>query len=126
VNLRHDLAKSLLSSEYSHCVRDLEKKAKAEHDVKIDEWNLTLDDIPLAGDVDQYVSFLLFLTFADLNFISIGLETPSSMLCIPFCRRLAPTPAATLLSLPEMPRRMILMRDFLLREYISLPLDPPR
>ena len=116
LNFRHDAAKALISSEYSHCVGDLEKKAKAEHDAKINEWNLTLDNIPLANDVDQYVSLFLFLGLTDSNFISIGLETLSSMLCTPFCRRSALTLAATLLSLPEMARRMTPMKGFLLRE----------
>ena len=71
MNFRHDVAKSMLSSELYSChVKALEKKAEAQQNADLDAWNLILDDISLASDVDQYVLFIL-LDLIDLSFISI-------------------------------------------------------
>lgn len=62
LNLRYKVANSLLSKQYSHLTGKLDNKAKAQHDVEMDEWNLALDDISLANNVPQYV-FISFLDF---------------------------------------------------------------
>jgi len=70
MNLRHDVAKSMLSGGYSHHVNAMEKKSKAQHDEDVKKWSLILDDISLADNVDQYVFLSIFLDVVDLRFIS--------------------------------------------------------
>lgn len=53
MNLRHDLAKSMLHRQYSHLITDLEKKSAAQHSVEREEWNMILQDISLAEDVSE-------------------------------------------------------------------------
>jgi len=67
VNLRHSLAKSLLSvsGQYSHLKDKLDKMARAQHDVAMDEWNLVLGNISSAGDVALYVLPPYFLVPID-------------------------------------------------------------
>ena len=55
MNLRFDVAKSLLAQKYSHLTSELERKATNQHDAEVDEWNLILDDVSTALDVPQYV-----------------------------------------------------------------------
>ena len=55
LNLRYEIAKALLSHERAGLVNELENKAKAEHIVEMNEWNMILDDISSANDVGQYV-----------------------------------------------------------------------
>lgn len=59
LNLRYDVAKTLLSNQYSRLVNELENRAKAQHDTEMEEWNLILEDISLADDVSRCV-FILF------------------------------------------------------------------
>ena len=60
MNFQHDLAKAMLSNEYSRLTNELENKAKAHHSVEMDKWNLILDNIALASDVAQFMfCFLL-------------------------------------------------------------------
>ena len=60
MNLRHAVAKSLLSQKYSHLTSELEKKAVAQHEMEVDQWNLILDDISSAQNIPQYVFCLLY------------------------------------------------------------------
>ena len=53
MNLRHDVAKSLLSRQYAKLKPDLDKKAAAQQEVDMDEWGMILEDISLAEDVSQ-------------------------------------------------------------------------
>ena len=53
MNLRHDVAKALVSDKYSHLVNELENKAKVQHDAEMDEWKLILNDVSLAENVPQ-------------------------------------------------------------------------
>ena len=70
MNLRHDVAKSMLSGEYSCHVKAIEKKTMAQHEKDVEKWSLILDDISLADDVDWYVFLSIFLDVVDLCFIS--------------------------------------------------------
>lgn len=51
LNLRYEAAKVVLSGKHSDLTSELESKAKAEHIMEKDEWNMSLNDISLAGDV---------------------------------------------------------------------------
>lgn len=62
MNIRHDIAKGMLQGEYSHLINELEDRAKSEHEGDLNEWNLLLEDISLASDVEQYVFVFLFWT----------------------------------------------------------------
>ena len=64
MNLRYDLAKSMLSRRYSHLVAGLDEKAVTEHKASMEEWEVVLQDISLAEDVSQWVLFL-FSDFVD-------------------------------------------------------------
>jgi hypothetical protein len=61
MNFQHDAAKTLLSSKYAHLEHELEEKAKDEHNVGMNEWNVVLGDISLAENVVQCVCPSLFL-----------------------------------------------------------------
>lgn len=104
MNLRHDVAKALLNKEYSHLIKELDAKAKAQHDAEVEEWNLILDDISLASDVSQYGFSPLFLDFKDL-FAFLVPETLSSTPCTPFLRQLVPMLGATSHLSLGMPRK---------------------
>lgn len=69
MNLRLDVAKALLASQYSHLTGELNAKAKAQLDVEMEEWNLILDDISLSRDVSKYVSPSC-LDFDDLHLVA--------------------------------------------------------
>jgi hypothetical protein len=57
LNMRYDVAKTLLSSEkYSHLTEELDAKAVAQHDIDATEWSLALEDISSAKDVSRCVS----------------------------------------------------------------------
>lgn len=58
MNLRYETAKSLLSNRFSHLVKELDKKAAAQHEADMDEWNMVLSDISAAKDIPKYVLFL--------------------------------------------------------------------
>lgn len=61
MNLRHDVAKTLLSTRHhSHLKKALDKKAAAKHDAEMEEWELILDGVSSAKDVIRYVLFLIF------------------------------------------------------------------
>lgn len=45
----------MLSNEQPGVVNKLETKARAQHAVEMDEWNMSLGDISLVEDVDKYV-----------------------------------------------------------------------
>jgi len=70
MNVRHDLAKAMLYSRYSHLVNELENKAKDQHKLDMNTWNMILEDISLAGDVGKFVFYLLLSDFVDLRPIS--------------------------------------------------------
>ena len=55
LNLLHSVAKAMLSNEYSCHLNEVEKRMKAYHDGEVEKWNLTLEGIESADDVDQYV-----------------------------------------------------------------------
>lgn len=75
MNFRHDVAKALLFNQYSHLVKELDNKSKAQHGVEMDEWNMVLEDISLADDVGQYVFSFLLLRLVDLCFIPRARDT---------------------------------------------------
>jgi len=75
LNSRYDVAKALLSNQYSHLVGQLDKKAAAQHSIEMDEWSMILEDISLVGDVGRYVSLFLILDLVDLNLISRTRDT---------------------------------------------------
>ena len=58
MNLRYEIAKSLLAQKYSHLTSELETKATNQHNMDLDEWNLILDGVSYAEDVPQCVFFL--------------------------------------------------------------------
>ena len=64
MNLRYNMAKTMLSDDYSHLKSGLVEKADAEHEAALEEWSLTLQDISSAVDVSMYV-FILFPGFVD-------------------------------------------------------------
>ena len=67
MNARHDLARSLLTGQYSHLIGELTQKATDQHDTEVNEWSLTLDDISSAEDITRFVfSSSLSPTFVDL------------------------------------------------------------
>ena len=67
MNAWHDLARSLLAGRYSHLIGELTQKAADQHDVKVNEWSLTLDNISSAEDITRFVfSSSLSPTFVDL------------------------------------------------------------
>ena len=121
LNLLHSVAKAMLSGEYSCHISELEKRMKTHHDAEVKKWNLTLEGIKLADDIEQYIFCFRFQT--SLTYVSSqqGFETPSLMPYTPFFRRSAPTLAAMSVSSQEMPQRMMLMKDFSLCEYSRLP-----
>jgi len=51
MNVRYDVARTLVNNGYSHLKQELEKNAVAQHIVAKEEWNLMLDDISSAKDV---------------------------------------------------------------------------
>lgn len=53
MNLLCGIAKTMVSGEHSSLIGELENKAKAEHTLEVDEWNMTLDDISLSLDVNR-------------------------------------------------------------------------
>lgn len=55
LNLRYEVAKSMVHTEGSSLINKLETKAMAEHTTEMNEWNMILDDISLAKDVGWYV-----------------------------------------------------------------------
>lgn len=55
MNLRHDVAKTLLANRYHHLTKQLEKNAAAQHEADMEEWGLMLEDISAAEDVSRYV-----------------------------------------------------------------------
>ena len=60
MNMRYDLAKSLLNQKYSHLISELEERAIEQHNADMDEWRLILDGVSVAEDVSRYVSPLYF------------------------------------------------------------------
>ena len=54
LNLQIDAAKDLLNGRYTHLIPELEDAVKEEHNVGMAEWDLTLKDITLAGDITKY------------------------------------------------------------------------
>ena len=75
MNVRHDLAKAMLYSQYSHLVNELENKAKNQHKLDTDTWNMVLEDVSLAGDVGKFVFYFLLSNFVDLCPISRAQDT---------------------------------------------------
>ena len=67
MNLRYDVAKSLLNRKYSHLIGKLEERASNKHDADVDEWNLILDGVSVAEDVSRYVSPYVFVIYAPLT-----------------------------------------------------------
>ena len=59
MNIKHELAKNLLSTHYSHLKSALDTKAVIQHEADMEEWDLTLDGVSSAEDVDRYVFFLI-------------------------------------------------------------------
>ena len=53
MNARHDLAKTLLSTRYSHLTSALETKAISKHDAELEEWELILDGVSSAENVTR-------------------------------------------------------------------------
>ena len=53
MNLRYGLAKTMLSRQYSHLVPDLNKKAAAQHEADLEEWNMRLEGVSAAEDIPQ-------------------------------------------------------------------------
>lgn len=53
MNFRFDVARALLHDRFSHLMGELDRKADAQHQVDINQWNLVLDDISAAADVSQ-------------------------------------------------------------------------
>lgn len=53
MNLRYDVAKTLLAEQYSHLKSELEDIAAEQYEVDLSQWNLVLDGISLAEDVSQ-------------------------------------------------------------------------
>jgi len=51
LNLRMELAKSMVNGRHSHLLKDLEKKAKEQHEKALAQWGLVFDDISEASDV---------------------------------------------------------------------------
>ena len=64
LNFQHDVAKAILSDRHSHLTKELEKKAKAQHAIDMEEWNMILNSITLSNDPAQYVPLSLTL---DIN-----------------------------------------------------------
>ena len=122
MNNQHAIAKSLLYEKYSHLVSELEEKAKAQNVTGVKEWNMILEDISLAENVAQYVYSLLYSCPSD-SVSFVGLRKPSSTPYSPFFTRLARMPVATLVSSLGI-RRVLPMKDFLLRKSASSLLDP--
>lgn len=59
MNMRYDVAKSLLAQKYSHLTSTLDQNAINQHNAELDEWNLILDGVPFAEDVSRYVFSLV-------------------------------------------------------------------
>jgi hypothetical protein len=57
MNIRYEVAQSLLKSKGADFIEELERKAAAQHEAAKEEWNLILEDISAAEDVSQYVLF---------------------------------------------------------------------
>jgi hypothetical protein len=70
LNLRCEVARSMLSNAHSNLVNDLESRAKAHHDAEMNEWSMTLDDVLSAEDVGQYVLMPQTSGIANLSFIT--------------------------------------------------------
>ena len=60
MNLRNQVAKSLLLSKDSNFTKQLEDRAAAQHELALKEWDLILEDISAAEDVSQCALFLFF------------------------------------------------------------------
>ena len=59
MNLRYEVARSLLGSKDPSLTEELGKKATIQHEAALNEWSLVLEDISTAEDVSQYVLFRL-------------------------------------------------------------------
>jgi hypothetical protein len=55
MNLRRDLAKTLLNNSYPHLREELDKKALAQYKADMKEWSLEFPNISSAKDISQYV-----------------------------------------------------------------------
>jgi hypothetical protein len=60
MNIRYELAKTLLHEDYPDLKDELQKKADDQYEASLGEWNLILDDISFAEDVSQCVLSLYF------------------------------------------------------------------
>jgi len=55
LRLRTELAKSMVNGGYSHLLKDLDRKAKEQHEKALAEWELILNGVSEASDVSAYV-----------------------------------------------------------------------
>ena len=119
MNLRSELAKKMLSAQYSHLTQELEKKAAEQHEREMSQWNLTLEDLSEAPDVPLCVTLLLsLLGVFNLRFCFL---VPATLYLKPFTLsfvRLAPMPIAIFPSLLVMLLKNQ-MRPFSLRMFNS-------
>ena len=60
MNSQHVVAKSLLYREYAHLLDELGERAKAEHEVGMNEWDMVLGNLSHAENVVQCVYLSLF------------------------------------------------------------------
>jgi len=65
LNLRAQLAKSMVSGQFSHLVKDLEQKAAKQHEKDMKEWDLILEDISEASDISACVLIFSLLDVVD-------------------------------------------------------------
>ena len=59
MNTQYNIAKTLLSEEYSDLMDELKKKAHEQHEVEINKWNLALTDVSAAQDVSLWVTTII-------------------------------------------------------------------
>lgn len=120
MNLRNEIARTLLSEEDSDVAAQLGERAKSQHDAEMEEWNLILEGVSLASDVSQWV-FIIFALGLLAYVLLLGLEIPSSTPCTPSSRPSVLMPVAALLSSREMLTREMLTMGFSLRKSILSP-----
>jgi len=105
MNMRYDVAKSLLANQYSHLINGLNKKAGERFDADTNEWNLILDDVSCAKDITQYVPPPCFwLSLAHVSFTELAI--PSLMPFTLSSKQLAPMPVVMFPWSLGIPQRM--------------------
>lgn len=115
MNLRSDIARGMVSGQYSHIVGELERKAMDDHEKELNQWNLFLTDISEAEDVSRCVPFPDPQSIASLCFHLAVLAIPSSMPYILFSVQLAYMRIVTFRSSLVTLRRTNLVTCFSLR-----------